>query len=103
MRVKQITTAGVAIFFATCALTSQAEHQTGHVESDGHNWMPKQPTNQYWQAPSWSGFNMNSNNMQPMRNAAPQRPVQRPVQPPVAAPGLVRYFVGLRDRAGHSG
>ena len=69
MRVKQITTASVAIFFATCALTSQAEHQPGHNEP-GHNWVSKQPQNVYWQAPTWT--------MPPAQNTTRPAPASPP-------------------------
>lgn len=94
---KQISAVTLGVVLTAVAATAYANN-----DGSGHNWMPNQPTNNYWQAPSWSGFNngpgFNSprfssnpgfnnpgfsnpsfnNNMPPMYNAAPQ---QRQVQP----------------------
>ncbi len=76
MRVKQLSTAIVTIVFGVCTFTAQANNEANH------NWMPKQPSNNYWQAPDWSF------STPPAQNSAP--PVynyQRPVAPPPRAYG----------------
>jgi hypothetical protein len=60
MSFKQLSTAVVAISLGTCTFASQANNETGY------NWAPNHPTSNYWQAPSWSGFNA-----QPGYNTAP--------------------------------
>ncbi len=62
MRIKQLT-AIVAAALCASSYVAQANNDASH------NWMPSQPTNNYWQAPNWSGFNM-----PPVRNNY-QRPV----------------------------
>lgn len=57
MSVKRLSAVVVTIALGTCPFTSQAENNAGH------NWMPRQPSNQYWQAPNWSE-----------RNTSTQRP-----------------------------
>ncbi len=70
MSVKLISTTCVAIALATCTLTLQADE-----DDTEHKWMPKQPTNNYWQAPTWSGFSM------PPKHRMTQ-PAYRPPMPP---------------------
>jgi hypothetical protein len=67
MRIKNIPTAFVAFTLCTCALTSQANDN-----NTDHNWMPKQPSNSYWQGPNWS---------QPSYKSA--QPVYTPPAPPI--------------------
>jgi len=79
MSVKLLSTAVVAIAFGVCTYASQANDEAGH------NWMPHQPTSNYWQAPNWSGFST-----PPSYNSAPPPPVyynyyQRPATPPPPA------------------
>ncbi len=84
---KPITTASLNVVIAGVVLSAFAATANANNDGAGHNWVPSQPTNNYWQAPSWSGFNnspgfnsprFSSNNMPPTYNSAPQ---QRPVQP----------------------
>ncbi len=77
MSVKQLSTAIIAITFGTCTFAAQANNEASH------NWMPKQPTNNYWQAPNWS-FNTPP---PPPRPAPPvyNNNYQRPVAPPPQA------------------
>jgi len=70
MSVKLISTTCVAIMLTAYAATSQADNGDA-----GHKWVPNQPTNNYWQAPDWSGFNM-----PPNRQAV--RPAYRQPMPP---------------------
>lgn len=77
MSVKQLSTAIIAITFGTCTFAVQANDEAGH------NWVPKQPTDRYWQAPNWSGFST-----PPPANPAPpayNNNYRRPVAPPPQA------------------
>ena len=75
MRVKQISTVCTAIVFAVGATAANAENQ----DDGSHIWMPKQPSNRYWQAPEWSDQN---------QKAPPARQAQQPQanQPRVQQP-----------------
>ena len=76
MSVKQLSTAVVAIAIGTCTFAAHANHEMGH------NWAPNHPTNNYWQAPNWSGFSAPpayNNNYQ-----RPPPPVYRNRQQPPA-------------------
>ncbi len=61
MSVKHLSTVAVAVIFGSCTFAAQANNGAGH------NWMPKQPANTYWQTPNWSGFST----PQPNYNAPP--------------------------------
>ena len=69
MRVKQISSVCTAVAFAACATAVNANNQDG-----SHVWMPKQPTNNYWQSPEWSNSNQNA----PAPNQARQSPQGQP-------------------------
>jgi hypothetical protein len=74
MSVKQLSTAILTIAFGACTFAAQANDEASH------NWMPKHPTDNYWQAPNWSGFST-----PPAQNSAPlayNNNYQRPVAPP---------------------
>ncbi len=94
MSLKQLSTTVVAITFGACTFAAQANDQASH------NWMPKQPTNHYWQAPNWSF------NTPPPQNTAPPAPVynnnaqrQRPVAlPPQAYQRPPAYYPQNRNR-----
>jgi len=68
MRVKKLSAAVVAIALGTSTFTSQASNDAGHV------WMPKQPSNQYWQDPNWADRNA----QRPADSAPPPPPANRP-------------------------
>ena len=70
MSVKFIYTPCIAIMFATCAVTAQANN--GGAD---RQWMPQQPTNSHWQTPNWSGFKVPPNQQS-------TRPVYQPPAPP---------------------
>lgn len=61
---------------------------TSYAENNNQNWMPNAPSNTYWQAPNWSGFNMpsNYNNYRPAPHQGYMSPPQnyRPPAPPQA-------------------
>lgn len=82
MRVKLLFTTCVAISFAALTLTTQASN--GDTDQ---RWMPKQPTDRYWQAPEWSGFSVppQQRAAQPA-NKLPQRRAPRPAYTPPRAP-----------------
>jgi hypothetical protein len=69
MNVTQLSSAVIAITLGVFSNTVQANDDSGNV------WRPKQPTNQYWQAPDWSGVNMQQ---QERRPAPPSNSYNRP-------------------------
>lgn len=73
MSLKQLSTAVIAIAFGSCAFISQASNGASNSPAANH------PTNNYWQAPSWSGFTA-----PPSYNNNYRRPVAPPAyrQPP---------------------
>lgn len=74
MSVKPLTIT-VAALLAGCLATAQANN-----EASGHNWMPNQPVSNYWQAPTWSGFQTS-----PSYNTAPPPTYNNYQRPPPAA------------------
>lgn len=82
MRVKLISTACIAMALTTATLTSQANNGDAN-----HQWTPKQPSNNYWQAPNWSNFSMPPNNQsaQPVYRP-PMQPNYQSTQPAYRAP-----------------
>lgn len=89
MSLKQVSTVCTAIAFAACASAASANNQNGD-----HIWMPKQPTNKYWQTPQWSNQNASTQNAprqpQPTQQQSAQaqygQAQQRQVQPRQAPP-----------------
>ena len=78
-----IAAAAVVALSGTCALASQAMNAGDN--NPGHQWMPQQPTNSYWQAPN---FNFPppppaSNNAD--RPPVASRPARRFTRPPAPA------------------
>lgn len=87
MSKKYFPSAVAAVALSTCALSVHAYDNTGH------NWMPKQPANPYWQAPDWSGVNFPSDyRSPPPAYKPPPRPDYRRPYPPqnYPAPGVNR-------------
>ena len=89
MRVIEITAICVVAALGTYASTSQA-----NPENSDHRWMPKQPSNTYWQTPNWSGFQQppayNSPpppSASPMYNSANQAPPPAPAYRSPQGPG----------------
>jgi len=81
MRIKYLSVT-IATFACTAAFTLQANEYNGD-----HRWMPKPPTNTYWQTPNWSGFSMPSNNTPPPM----QNYYNRPPAPNYRPPGANNY------------
>ena len=61
MKVTQLSSVVIAITLGIFSNTTQANNDSGNV------WRPKQPSNQYWQSPDWSGVDM----QQPERRPPP--------------------------------
>jgi len=79
MKVKYLGVVASAIALSVGSVVAQA-NDGGN--SAGHNWMPKQPTNNYWQTPNWSGFSMPpGNNSAPTQYARPPMPPANQQQP----------------------
>lgn len=83
MRVKYINTIAVAAAFSAASFTAQANDMNDNNRN--HNWMPQQPSNNYWQAPNWSGFSTppsNNNAAPPAYAPPPPNANYRPPAPP---------------------
>ena len=101
MRVNNLSTTVLALALGTFAISSSAD-----TNEAGHNWMPKQPGNAYWQTPNWPGFN----NMPPAYNPPPQPPANlnnyqapapqayRPPTPPTYRPPPANYSAPNMNR-----
>ena len=82
------STVCTAVVFAASATAVNAENDDG-----SHIWMPKQPSNKYWQAPAeWPKPNQNA----PAANQAQKSPVnqQRPPQRPASPPPYAGNYRG---------
>jgi len=60
MRIKTLSATTAVFVLSTAAFAVQANDNNGD-----HRWMPKPPTNTYWQTPNWSGFSSQQNNTPP--------------------------------------
>jgi len=73
MKIQAITVTAVAMVLSSFTLTAQANDANANNTgtNTGHNWMPPQVQNNYWQAPDWSNFNFSPSAQPPRPNYAP--------------------------------
>ena len=88
MSVKKLSITVMSLAFGACTLTAQAANDGGRA------WGPGQPTNPYWQAPSWPERNAQrpapsappANNQGYQRNNNPQYNYNSDTPPPPTGP-----------------
>ena len=86
MKIQTITSAAVVIAFSSFTLTAHANDANNPGANAGHNWMPPQVQNQYWQAPNWSSFNYPPSSQPPRPNYAPPPAGYQPQMAPPPRP-----------------